>query len=611
MSYQAFYNDPRKLSKACFIASQRMESARKARVRFLMQYAGRFFGHKKDGSDEDRKASPVNMIWEGITTYVPNLVFSDPAVKVRTQNLLYRPYSDKLELATNHAIRDQLKLGRTLRKVVTDSLVLAGYLKTGIYDAGQSITIAGEQQKLGTIYADRVDPDDMIIDPMARDWDEMCLVGNRYRVPRDTITQLGFPESLVKQMTSRYDSQARNTDAASISDGKDIPGMYREVMEFVDLMDIFLPGDGVLITLPWTPDGSWTDNYLNVVEYDGPESGPYHQLGYQFAGDSVLPIAPVGIWYDLHTLMSRAVRKVARQAERGKKVLAYEGSAANDATEIANADDGEAVRVDNIDAMKEVEFGGASDRGLEYVSWLRGWFNEMAGNVDALAGNGDGAESATASQNMNSNQQVRLADSQRLVYNFTADVCKDVAYYIHTDPLIELPLIQRVNGRDQQVVYSPDDRMGEWFDYNISVKPYSMQRMDPQEKVRRTMEFATSVIPAAAQAYQTLGPAFKIQEFIVRIAQEIGIEDLDEIIDVPMLQNLIAQSLQQIPPPPKVLASMQGGGMQGPMQPNQPNPAQMGPAGATGGQETRQQQQQGAAPAQQQLANRQVGAVGA
>ncbi|MFP3386666.1 hypothetical protein, partial [Tritonibacter sp. SIMBA_163] len=54
-----------------------------------------------------------------------------------------------------------------------------------------------------------------------------------------------------------------------------------EPVEFVDLVDLWLPDEQAIATIPWTPDGSLPGgDYLRIIEHDGPELGPYKQLGF-------------------------------------------------------------------------------------------------------------------------------------------------------------------------------------------------------------------------------------------------------------------------------------------------------------------------------------------
>jgi hypothetical protein len=520
---------PQKMSRLVEVAFDKNNHLRKARTRFLAQYTGRFYSKSKPGDAEERKASPINLIYQAVTTMVPNLAFRDPKFKVRSQTLAYRGYADMLELATNH-LTNVLKLRKELRMTIVDALFFAGFMKTGIATTGQFITQEDQDIAIGEPFAERVDPDDMILDPLAKQWEEQMIIGNRFRVLRQDLLDSGlYDNDLVMNMGSRTDSKTQ-FEAQYLSGDK--TSDLKEVMDFVDLVEVFIPRDQRVVTMPWTK-GQISDQFLRDVDWAGPETGPYHMLGFNFVPDNLLPIPPVSLWYDLHVLGNRIARKIARQADRMKRVLAYEGSAIADAENIADADDGETVRVNNLGAIKEVTYGGTTDEAYEFMKWTKGEFSDITNNLDMLSGNEAGAPTATQSEMLQNNSSVRLSDIQNMVYDFTQDIGTDLAFFLHTDPLIELPLIKRVSGQDTQVTYTPDMREGEFMSYMLAVEPQSMARPDPNMKVQHLLTFASNVIPAAAQAAQMLGPAFKVGAFLSRVGEEIGLEEMDEIIDMP------------------------------------------------------------------------------
>ena len=524
---------PQNLSKLVETSYDKFNHLRRARAKFLAQYSGRFFARSKPGDMEERKASPINMIYQAVNTLVPNLVFRDPKFKVRSEVMAYRGYADMLELAINKVGKD-LKLRNELRMVIVDSLFLAGFMKTGIASSGEFLTLGNIKVPLGEPFASRVDPDDMILDPMARAWDEQVLIGNRFRVLRQDLLDSGqFDPDEIRKMATRSDNKSQ-FEAQYLSGDKQ--SEVREVLDYVDLVELYIPRDQRVVTIPWTK-GHIADKFLSSIDWSGPETGPYHMLGYAFIPDNLLPIPPVSLWYDLHILGNRIARKIARQADRLKRVLAYEGSAIQDAETIADADDGEAIKVENLGAIKEINFGGTTEDAYSFMSWTETKFSEITNNLDMLSGQKASAPTATQSEMLQSNSSVRLADLQNQVYDFTAEIGSDIGFYLHTDPLIELPLVKRVQGQDKQVVYTPEMREGKFFDYLLSVQPYSMAKPDPNMKVQHMLQFASNVIPAAASAAQILGPAFKIQAFLERIAQEIGLEEMDEIIDAPTFRE--------------------------------------------------------------------------
>jgi hypothetical protein len=588
-----------RLCRAVELGFQKMQIARDARYKFLAQYVGPFYSKSKGSANSDeRKASPINLMWNGVTTLVPNLVYNDPRVKVRTEVMAYRPYAGTLELATNHLIR-KIKLRHTLRKVITDALFCAGFVKTGIGVSGQTLDLEGKWHDIGEPYADRVDPDDMVLDPMARDWDEMNFVGNRFRMKKHELLESGlYDNGLVEKLCSRYDAGKFRKEVSSVGgDATAVETFNRDVADYVDLVEVYLPKEQLIVTIPYGNYGgrSEDDTVLRAVEYEGPEAGPYHMLGFAYAPDNVLPVPPASIWYYLHVMANRIARKIGRQAERMKSVLAYDGTAVEDAQEIADADDGETVRVDNIDGIKEVNFGGTTDEAYAYLQWVQGEFSKQAGNIDLLGGTQADQNTLGQSEILQNNGQVRLGDMQNINYHFTAEVCTDLAFFLHTDPLIDLMLTKRVNGIDTQVRYTPEMREGDFFDYMLSIQPYSMARQDPNVKIRRVLEFIQTGLPAMAQAYQMLGPAFNIENAMNLVMREVGIEEGDELINSAALQQQVQMMLAQlqaggIVADGKAVQFQINGGIVPPVQsapltmpmggrPQQPNPYQMGPTG--------------------------------
>lgn len=596
---------PQNISKACNISFGKFDHFRRARGRFLSQMAGRFYSRTTPGDREDRKAAPLNLLYTAVTTLVPNLVYNNPKVRVATDILPYRDYADRLQMATNSLIK-KTNFRMMLRKTITDAIFMAGFVKTGLASGDEFLSIddedANQNMAVGQPYADRIDPDDMILDPMARDWDEQAFVGHKFRVAEDDLVASGlFDEDALKNLPGHYDgANGSQRDEAEGLIGDKSGQEFQEVEKYIDLMEVYLPKEGIIVTLPYMKD-KVQDTFLRTVEYSGPTRGPYHMLGFTSMSNNILPVAPAGIWYDLHILGNRIARKLSRQAERIKRVVAYEGTAVEDVEQIADADDGETVRVDNLDKIREIQYGGAGNDSFNWVEWVKKNFSEQSGNIDLLNGTNTNSPTATQAEMLQANTSVRLADMQNSVYEFAAEVQGDLVYHLHTDPLITLPLTKQQNGTAVQEIFTGGEQQGDWLDYNISVQPYSMARPDPNAQVRRKMEFATNVIPAAAQAVNLLGPGFLIGPFLRRMAMEVGIDDADEFLNDDAFQEWIMERLaMQTGDPGKAAGDIQMpqlAALPGTVTPNpgQPNPRQMGPTGGTSPQQMQNQQQQEAA----------------
>lgn len=581
---------PQRLCRMIDGAFAKTKGQRDARIKFMQQTVGRFSRNTAKYGDEAAKASPINLMATAINTLVPQLVFNDPRAKASTDLLAYRTYSVLLANGTT-LVSKRTKFKDTLRLAVTDACFLAGFVKTGEAVADCVVEFGdGVDVNLTEPFMERVSPDDMILDPMARAWDEQGYLGNRYRADVDKLIEIGYgdPDELNKiAEDASYSSMLNKASDLSAVQNRDEPRRY------VDLVEIWIPGDKRIVTMPYKT-GKQYDKFVHDIAYGGPPKGQYHMLGFSAIPDNLLPAAPAGLWYDLHILGNRIARKIARQAERNKRVLAYEDDAEEDVDAIADANDGSTVRVQNLDKIKEVEYGGVSEKAYEWMTWVEQEFSKQAGSIDQLSGGGSDANTLGQAQMVQANSSVRLGDLQNIVYAFAGECLSDVAYSLHMDPMINLPLVRREGGQEVQDYYTPDARVGEWFDYHISVEPYSMARSDPNTDVRRKIEFATNVIPAAAQAAAMLGPGFKIGPYLTQMARQVGIDDADEWLNTDEVAQWIvlqAQLSQQTGSAGKGDKFANGGvGMPPPMlqpylpgqpapNPGQPAPGMTGPMG--------------------------------
>jgi hypothetical protein len=582
--------DPKKLSKLVSYAFDRTNNTREFRARALAFYAGAYFRRLLPADREERKSTPINMIYSGVTALLPNLVFQSPRLTVKTDVVAYRQYADLMELALNVLVK-RINLTGTLRKVCLDSLFMAGFVKTGIGSSAEFVSIdEDEDMQVGQPYVMRVDPDDMILDPMARDWDEQVMVGNRFRATEEELLESGlYDEDLIKGLPLTYSSTNKNGSVEALQTLDVQQQIDGSIESYHDLIEVYLPKQKLLVTMPFTQNATH-DEFLRVAEYDGPARGPYHMLGYSSLSQHVLPVAPVGIWYDMATAGSRIARKMMRQAERNKRVLAYTGEVVEDAAKLAEADDGESVFVADVNQIKEVTYGGTGAESYQWMDYVKKQFSDIAGNIDLLSGQGTNTPTATQAELQSANTSVRLADMQRQVYNFVEEIVGDLAFYLHTDPLIHMPLTKEavhfdvltggVNRELTQVALTGGEQEGEWLDYNLKVQPYSMARPDPNAQLQSTMQYFTNVLPAIAQAAQLLGPSFNADVALRTMAEKLGIEEANEFMNGPAFQawqqwrasletGNPGQAGAGTPPPPMGIPAG---------QPGQPVPQAMGPS---------------------------------
>lgn len=579
----------RRMSRAVQIGEDRLRNFRAARIHFLKAYAGQFYDREKAKVGDE----PLNMIFNAISTLVPNLVTNFPKSVVTSKYLAYRDYAETLALALDHLGRE-IDLRSELRRWIVDSFFAIGIMKTGIATSNDLVTFSEDEQlDPGTPYASVVDFDDFILDPKARRLEEANFAGHRVRVPRQMVLDSGLLKNdLVEKLPSAWQIQGQSGGAAKISQRAISQDRDMDLQDDIILRELWIPAAQAIVTIPAGP--VVLDDYLRVEDYDGPEEGPLTYLALtQPMPDNPMPIAPVGIWYDLHVAANRMATKIMQQADRQKDILGYKPSAADDAQSIIDASDGEAVALMDPEGAKIYSFGGQQASNEAHMGQLSYWFNLATGNTDQLGGYRSDADTATQANILQGNAAIRVEDMRDLVYIGTRKIHQKLAWYLHTDPLISLPLIRTVQmpsyvtqspdgpilvppkKEERQVELTPEVRRGEFLDFHFGIEEKSMSRMDPAQRLQKMLLFAGKILPSAAQAAMVckqMGTAFSFSKFVTCMAKELDIEWIDEVFYDPEFQAQLL-AVQRIAPQPdnaKVTNAALGGGLGAALQNGQP-----------------------------------------
>jgi hypothetical protein len=576
----------KKMYRSIQEGEERLRSFRSSRLLFLREFAGQYYDrdHATIGNE------PLNMIFNAVAVLVPNLVTNFPKTVVTSKFLMYRGYAELLGLGLDFLAKE-MDLRSELRRWIVDALFCMGIMKTGIAVSEDLITFSDDTHiAAGRPYARTVDFDDYILDPAARRLEEASFVGHRVRVPRQMLLDSGlFKNDLIERLQSSNQDPYARRESASISQHEMTQGEIDELQDLVDIREVWVPAAKATV---WLPVGQAVyDDYLRVADYDGPNEGPYTYLSLTPPlPNNPLPIAPVGIWYDLHVASNKMAKKIMEQAERQKDVLGYKPSAADDAQEIVDAGDGEAISIADPDAVKTYNFGGQQQSNESHLSQLSYWFNLASGNTDQLGGVKSNANTATQANILQSNQSVRVEDMRDLVYLGTKRIQQKLAWYLHTDPLIALPLIKRTpipaqtvmspmgpviippKMIEEQAILNPDTREGDFLDFNFEIEEKSMSRMDPAMRLQKALLFAGKVIPAAAQAAMVMAQMqvpFSLTKFLIRMGKEMDLEWLDEVFYDPNFQAQMLDMMNRGPKPDNQ-KPMQANGMGAIMQNGQP-----------------------------------------
>lgn len=507
----------------------------------IRQFVG---GAWSDGGAPDKV--PVNFLEMALGIYRRQVAARAPRVMVRSKNGDNLSFADDLEVALNIAI-DDMRFDDTMRRWVLEAMFGMGVLKVGLAPSDQK-EIMGFTHDPGQPFADVVDFEDFVFDITAKRWDQVQFCGNRYALPLDAVRDLKMFKGAD---LSKYERRTSNEQGdEKLSNLVDDGGSYGEetYMDLVELWDIWLPYENIVATFQAGPDGGIdTRNPIRVVDWDGPEGGPYHLLSFGDVPGQIMPLPPAALMIDLHELGNRVFRKLGRQADRQKTVTLIASGNQEDGRRLTDANDGDAISVDRPEATKEMRYGGVDQAALAFFQQLRQLTSYFGGNLETLGGLNNATNTASQEQLVKSQATMRIADMQERATDAATRVIKSIAYYMWTDPVRTYRVPKKIPQSDMVIVsdLKPERRNGEFPDYAIEIVPFSMQSRTPSERMQTLMQIMQTFIVPMAPMLQQRGLVPDIEGFLKMSAELSG---TPEVMD--LVTKVEAEELMQGPPAP-------------------------------------------------------------
>lgn len=515
--------EPRKVMEVVRQGFERTRRFRRARAMFIKEAVGQYYREEYGMTGE----TPINLIFSAIRALIPVIVSKNPTNQVKTDIVDYMSYADLLSMGIDKVER-RCNIKELIRGWAVSAMFLMGIMKTGIAASGNLIQVGDNNVDPGDIYMSLVDFDDFVIDPMCTSISESSFVGHGTWVNRQYLLDTdGYDHDLVKQLPTAADSRFDRNEVANIS--RQSGGLFEmsSLQDMVRVIELWVPGADALVCIP-DPYQITFDKYLNVSEYYGPKSGPYDYLSFMppIEGNP-FPVAPVSLYFDLHRAANRQFNKELAKAEGKKDVLLYNPAHADTAQDIVEAQDGDAIACSDPKQINIASFGSHSRDGLEMLAQLQVWFNYMAGNPDQVQGQKSDARSATQAAILQSNAMISVEDAKDILYDATARLGSKIAWYLHSDPLLDMALAKRQPGQEPiQVKLTPEQRKGDFEDFVFKIKPKSMGKLDPDTRSKRIMEFLINIIPSvlnSAMVAMQMGIPFNVQTALTITAEELEI----------------------------------------------------------------------------------------
>jgi len=517
-------DDLKRLRDAMSFSRNKLRAFREDRLDAIKQYVGKYYG--ENGADEE---VPVNYYELAVTIYMQQLVGGAPRASVSPLEQNLKPHATDLKIALDRTA-ERIGLESTLWRTAQDALFGAGIVKIGMNEPG------GEAwwSEIGEPFVIWVDLDDWVMDMTAKTWEAMAFCGNRYRVPLSTVRESEQFDKKVREnlKPTRKSSTTPEGDEKASTIGGGLDAEIDEYEDEVELWDIWLPREGLVITLSADDENS---RPLRVVKWTGPRNGPYRMLGYSLVPSNIMPLPPVAIWKDLHDLGNELYLKLGRQALRQKSILPFRGGSDEDAEAIRESSDGDILRVDG-EVPQEVSYGGPQQVNLAMFLGVNELVNRHFGNLDSLGGLSPTAETLGQEEMLSQNANQRIIFMRRRVDCFVDGILTDLAHYLYNDPLVSMPLTKRVPRTSVEVpfTWTPDSRRGNPSLYRISIEPYSLQYRNPQVQVGRVLSHIQNLILPVLPVLEAQGIGVNFDALLKMIAEK---EDLPELADVLFFQE--------------------------------------------------------------------------
>lgn len=529
-----------RLRRAMEASRVKLEPFRRRHREAVEQFVG--VHYSDDGTD---RPVHVNLIELAANIYERALIARPPKVTVQTRNVQFGPVGRKLEVVINDLL-GRFEVHSALTRAVRSALFSVGLVKVGTHVTGQV--------NVDNYEIDRVQPfvkqillDDWVHDMTARDWSEVGYLGHRYRVSlSEAIENPSFKKSAREKLSAESSDGYNETGDRRIHTISQGFGMLdTDYDQKVELWEIYLPKLKQVVTLGPNQD----DPPLRVVDWEGPDQGPFHVLSFQEVDGQTMPLSPVSQWRGLHEIVNGLYRKLERQSQRQKIVSVARGEDSEDAETLRQASDGEVVGVNNPDAIQEKRLGGIDQQNFGFMLQSKQLFSWLAGNLDSLGGLGASSETVGQDAMLQASNSRRLSAMQDQVLLFTKRVLSDFGYWIWTDPLETYQAILEEEGMDTYVdTLKPVEREHHSFwHHEVDVKPYSMSFQSPGERLSVINQVMQGVVLPALPMLEQQGMQFNIDKLLELYSRYADLPELMEIVTP--VQQTPGQVGQPVLPP--------------------------------------------------------------
>ena len=523
------YN-PKQLERLCGAINasyDKLSKYRENRKEALRQYVGSHYS--ENGTPEP---VPLNFIELAVGVYCRQLVARNPKPLITTPIKELRATAFDLQLDVEQVIRET-RLKKTLRRVVKEAMFGPGVMKIGIAESAR-----GFIEDPGMLFASIVDADDWVQDMQVKVYDHSAFAGHRYRRPANEV--VGNPEFFqgpLRDYTPNV-SQPMADDETAHSIGSEQTVPDEECEDYIELWDIWLPREGLIVTLLGASRGGRTavdSQLLRVVEWTGPKNGPFLVLSFNDVPGNVMPLAPVAILRDLHDLANELYRKLGQDEVNAKTLTLYRGEAAEDAQRVVDAKHGDTIKSDAPEKVNQVTYNGARPEGIGFGISVQENQNIFSGNVKGIGGLAPQADTLGQERIIAESASQRIQDMQDCVIDFTTEAVRYLAWYELTNPLLERVVSKPIpyTNRSVEARLTPErlsPLASRFLDLNFDIEVYSMQPRSPMERLGAIKQLLDNFVIPFLPQLEAQGEQLDVGSLLRIAARYVGVHEFDDFM---------------------------------------------------------------------------------
>lgn len=497
----------------------------------IEEYAGSGYGNRGPQFE-----IIINLMNQAVDAYTMSLVANRPRIIVSTEYPDLTYFARQFETAVNNLI-GEIGIEFTLRRWVLDAFFSIGIIKIHLADSAPVMIEQDIWFDPGTPAASNVCLDNWVHDMSATKWTEVKFAGDAYRISFEDLKRGDvYDQNAVKdlQPTSKMGASMDADRVARISNGSEVDQDEFEPM--IDLADVWVPRDGKIYT--FAVDNFYTMQLkglpVAVMDWNGPEHGPYHLLGFNDVPDNIMPTSPASHLASMSRLVNSLARKQKKRAMSQKRVHTYNRDNKKDAQRVRNAADDEWIDVEDPKEVGEVLVGGIDPQTHAFMLGVIDMYDRAAGNLTAMMGLGAQADTVGQEQLIHSAVSKKEANMQYRVIDGATRVIRDLGHLLWNDKFrvmrAKVP-VESLDGYYVDMTWTPEDREGDFLDYNFCMDLYSMPYQSPGQRLQAINSLVTQIYAPMMQGIMAQGGQFnfaKYNDIIATLMNEPRVKQLIE-----------------------------------------------------------------------------------